>query len=141
MKALNREEDEFAPALTPLIDVVFLLIVFFLVSTTFATPEKGIGVELPTAEEAGLPPERERTVVVTVEKSGLVVMHGRALAGYNELTEALTRAHEANPDVIVVVRGDRRAMHNDIVRVFNAALAVGIEEVSIAVFDTEQPMD
>ena len=52
MKALNRTDDEFVLPLTPLLDVVFLLLVFFLVSTSFVKPEKSIDIKLPTAEQA-----------------------------------------------------------------------------------------
>ena len=138
MKALNRQEEEFALTLTPLLDVVFLLIVFFLVSTSFVRPEKSIDIQLPTADQAEKAPEQERTLVVNVEESGIVVVHGRVLAGHDELVEILDKAHEANADLILVIRGDRHAMHRDIVKVMNAALGVGIGDISIAVFETEQ---
>jgi len=137
MKALTQQEEDFALPLTPLIDVVFLLIVFFLVSTSFVRPEKSIDIQLPISDEAAKAPEEEQTLVVNVQESGLVVVHGRVLAGYDELVETIQKAHRTNPSLIVVIRGDRRTMHRDIVRVMNAALAVGIGEMSIAVFETE----
>lgn len=138
MKALNREEDEFALSLTPLIDVVFLLIVFFLVSTTFVRPEKSIDIDLPTADAAERTVEEDRSVIVNVRESGLMVVQGRVLTGEDELRQVLRDAREGNAGVDVVIRGDREARHKDIVSAMNCALDVGIGEMHIAVFDTKE---
>ncbi len=138
MKALNRTDDEFVIPMTPLLDVVFLLLVFFLVSTSFVKPETSIDIKLPTAEEAAKPSEKQHTIILNVRESGVVVVSGRVLTGYQDLVETLERARKENPDLTVVIRGDRRVFYNDVVRAFNATLAVGIGEMSIAVFETEQ---
>ena len=138
MKALNAEPDEFNLGLTPLIDVVFLLIVFFLVSTSFIKPEKSIEIKLPVADQGVKPPQEERTLVVNVREGGIMVVHGRVLSGYDELVETLDKARQDDPNLIVVIRGDRTALHKHVVRVMNAALSVGIGDMSIAVFDTEE---
>jgi len=137
MKALNREQEEFGVALAPLIDVVFQLLVFFLVSTSFIKPEKSIDIVLPTAEEAQQAPREDSTVVVNVRETGVLVVEGRVLTGYEELVARLESARKANPEVSVVIRGDKKSLHEHIVRVMNAALAVDIGEMSIAVFETE----
>ena len=135
MKALNAEPDEFNLGLTPLIDVVFLLIVFFLVSTSFVKPEKSIAIKLPRADQAEMSAEQEGTLVVNVLETGLLRSQGRILTGYDELVQILRAARDVNPDVLVLVRGDENARHRDIVRVMNAALDAGIGDMSIAVFD------
>ena len=138
MKALNQSpEDEFALPMTPLLDMVFLLLVFFLVSTSFVRPEKSIDIKLPAAEQAAKPSNENQTVVVNVRKTGLLVVDQRVLTGNQDLVETLTRAHKASPDLSVVIYGDRSAAHKHIVKVMNAALEVGIEDMSIAVFATE----
>ena len=138
MKALNRTDDEFTLPLTPLLDVVFLLLVFFLVSTSFIKPEKSIDIKLPTAEQATKPPDEHRTIIINVRESGVAVVEGRVLTGYQDLVQTLERAYKANPNLVVVIRGDRRVFHNEVVRAMNATLAVGIEDMSIAVFETEE---
>ena len=136
MKALNRSDDEFVLPMTPLLDVVFLLLVFFLVSTSFVKRESSIDIKLPTADEATRPIEKQESIIVNVRESGVVVVDGHVL-GHQALRRALEEAHKANPSVTVVIRGDRKVFHNDIVRILNATLAVGIVDMSIAVFDTE----
>ena len=137
MKALNSQEDEYMMSLTPLVDVVFLLLVFFLVSTSFVQREKSIDVKLPVASEAPGTPEPATSLIVNVHENGLFVADGRMMANDAEVAELLREKRRADPDLSVIIRGDRRAVHNDIVRVMNAALAVGINAVSIAVFETE----
>jgi len=137
MKALNRTEEEFGVAMAPLIDVVFLLLVFFLVSTSFVKPEKSIDIVLPIADQAKKAPQEDRTLVVNVRETGVVVVEGRVLTGHDELVGVMEAARKANPDVCVVIRGDKKALHEHVVRVMNAALAVGIGDMSIAVFETE----
>ena len=138
MKALNRQDDEFKMNLTPLLDVVFLLLVFFLVSTSFVKPEKMIDIALPSADQSGSAPERRQTVTVNVQEGGIIVIDGRIIMGQQDLRQTLRSRFEADPEATLVIRGDRRALHNDIVRVMNAAMAAGLQDVmSIAVFETE----
>lgn len=137
MKALNRQDEDFSPPLTPLLDVMFLLLVFFLVSTSFVKPEKSIDIKLPTADQAVQPPKETDTVFVNVKESGVIVVAGRVIAGQQDLEQTFDRARKENSDTVVVIRGDRKVFHNDIVRVMNGALAAGIEDISIAVFDTD----
>jgi biopolymer transport protein ExbD len=137
VKALNQSEDEFALNLTPLIDVVFQLIIFFLVSTTLIRPEKSIDVVLPSSDEARSVPREDSTLVVNVRETGVVVVEGRVLADYDELVGVMRAAYSGNPSVEVQIRGDRRSLHEHVVRVMNAALAVGIQDMAINVFETE----
>ncbi len=138
MKALNEQEDEFTMTLTPLLDVVFLLLVFFLVSTSFVKPEQSIDIDLPSADQAQQTPRDRQIVAVHVKEGGVIVIDGRIITGRQDLKQTLVRQFEANPDAGLVIRGDRSAFHNDIVRVMNAAISAGLKDVmSIAVFDTE----
>ncbi len=142
MKALNRQDDEFRMSLTPLLDVVFLLLVFFLVSTSFVKPDYTIDIDLPSADRAGPSPEDGRFVIVTVKEGGLILIDGRIVTVGHDLARTLERRFEENPQAGLLIRGERRAYHNDIVRVMNAALAAGLQDVmSISVFETESDSD
>jgi biopolymer transport protein ExbD len=136
MKALNDEEGEHEIGLTPLIDVVFLLLVFFLVSTSFVRPEKTIDVKLPRASEGAEGAAKRGTLVVNVMETGMLRAGGRILQGTGELVEILRVAHKQNPELMVIIRGDRNARHMHVVKAMNAALQAGIGKMSIAVFQT-----
>ena len=137
MKALNEEEGEYEIGLTPLIDVAFLLLVFFLVSTSFVRREEQIDVKLPRATESTGSTQESETVVVNVLETGMMQAGGRILQGSTELVDLLKKAHEANPNIKVIIRGDEDARHRYVVRALNAALKAGIGDTSIAVFDTQ----
>ena len=138
MKALNEEEGQYEIGLTPLIDVVFLLLVFFLVSTSFVRPEKSIDVKLPRASESTGNADKKGTLVVNVMETGLLRAGGRILHGTGELVEMLRTARRKNPELVVIIRGDKNARHMHVVKAMNAALQAGIGEMSIAVFETQR---
>ena len=142
MKALNRQEDEFKMTLTPLLDVVFLLLVFFLVSTSFVKPEYAIDIDLPSADQAGPSSVDSSVITVVVKEEGVIIIDGRIITGRQDLAQTLEGRFRDNPDAGLLIRGERRAYHNDIVRVMNAALAAGLKDVmSISVFETETGLD
>ena len=79
-----------ALSLTPLIDVVFLLLVFFLVATRFAQEDRELEVELPTASEARPLTEEPKELFVNIDKDGNYFVSGQRLAA-SEVEVALHR--------------------------------------------------
>lgn len=118
--------------LTPLIDVVFLLLIFFMVSTTF-TDETELRVELPEADTA--PAENQPdTIVLSVNAEGNYALNDRALASRSieNLMEALNIVTEGQTDVALVISADAKASHQSVVRAMDAAGRLGIERLRIA---------
>jgi len=113
--------------LTPLIDVVFLLLIFFMVSTTFKR-ESVLAVELPDAQ--GTPRELAAAeITVRVDASGLVAVNDERLPDgeVGTVAEALERASGER----VVVAADAAARHDAVVRVLDSAGRSGLTEVRI----------
>lgn len=113
--------------LTPLIDVVFLLLIFFMVSTTFKR-ESVLAVELPEAQ--GAPRELAAAeIMVRVGASGIVAVNDERLPDgeVGTVAGALARASGAR----VVVAADAAARHDAVVRVLDAAGRSGLTEVRI----------
>ena len=75
----DNDAEEFVVNLTPLIDVVFLLLIFFMVSTTFLEPEREIEVELPTAESGGEPQEAPDELILNIVKDGGIYYQGEKI--------------------------------------------------------------
>jgi len=124
--------------LTPLIDVVFLLLIFFMVSTTFIR-ETQLRIDLPEASGAAL--ERDDDPVeITVDSRGDYSVNNRLLLN-NELStllralEEVTGGREAAA-VRVIITADAEARHQAVVRAMDAAGKAGMVRVSIA---TRQP--
>ena len=123
-------EDEVALNLTSLIDVVFLLLVFFMVATTFLDPERQLDLDLPRAEsgsEREAPPEE---LVLHVFRDGRVALEGRDVDD-EQLRSALERAARSAPETPVTIRGDARVEHARIVAVMDACALAGLSNLSV----------
>lgn len=118
--------------LTPLIDVVFLLLIFFMVSTTFVR-ETQFKIELP--EASGEPQEIEAGAIeIVINRMGEYSVNGRVLidSAKKTLIRALNEIRDprqASPRV--VIRADANAAHQVVVRAMDAAGKVGLIQISI----------
>lgn len=118
--------------LTPMIDVVFLLVIFFMVATKFTEVERSIDLELPTAAEAGdsLPPDRPS--VVAVREGGQVELDGAPVT-LDELTARLRGETEQQSDKQLVIHGDARASFQHVAAAMAACQQGGVSELSITI--------
>lgn len=131
MKALLTEDDGGGVRMAPLIDVVFLLLVFFLVATTFYEAEKDITIRLAEATEGS---ERESItdlLVINIGESGLIVVNQRHYSA-SELEGLVTEHLAKNPDLATIIRCDRRARHAEFVKVLNLCERAGVRQLSVA---------
>lgn len=122
--------EEFTLNLTSMIDVVFLLLIFFMVATTFLDPEKEIDIDLPKAESGQAPEAVPDELIINVLQDGSLTVSGQPvdLAG---LRSTLERAARKDPKMPVTIRGDRQARHEAIVGVMDACGANGLTNLSI----------
>jgi biopolymer transport protein ExbD len=138
VKFAARRREDAGVDLTPLIDVVFLLLIFFMVSTTFIR-ETQLKIDLP--EASGELQEVDSDVIeITVDRRGDYSVNQRLLV--NRELETLLRAlrevttGEAGAARRVVITADANASHQAVVRAMDAAGRVGLSRVSIT---TRQP--
>ena len=133
MKFQRRRSPDVSVDLTPLIDVVFLLLIFFMVTTTFVR-EGRMGLELPEAQtEVTTQPTEPLRIVVSAD--GDYSVNGRALtdAAVRTLMAALQEASGGDTELPLVITADGRAPHRAVVRVMDAAERIGFGKVSIAI--------
>ncbi len=117
--------------LTPLIDVVFLLLIFFMVSTTF-THESEIKVDLPKASEQVIE-NRKDPIELVIDAEGRFFLNGDLItAQLPGLKIALKRAAGGNEEPSLVIRADANTAHHFVVRAMDAAAQVGLVRMSIA---------
>jgi biopolymer transport protein ExbD len=115
--------------LTPLVDMVFLLLMFFLLTTQFIE-EDGIGVRLPTAAST-MDTEQERITVV-LSSEGDVYLQGRRL----QTADLARRLRDLiGPDTTVILKGDREAQLQQAVSILEQAKLAGAARIVVA---TEQ---
>ena len=125
-------ENEITLEMTPLIDMVFQLLIFFLLTTTFAVnvKEGGIELDLPRAKSTQIP-SMESHVVVAVLKDGRTVVGGQAMTD-DALRKRLEEVHKQNPKTMVVVQADRNVKHWRVVEVMDLAATLGLKRLAIA---------
>ena len=114
--------------LTSLIDIVFLLLVYFLLTTNFIVDE-GIGVKLPQADASK--PLLEKEITVYVKEDGRAFLGDREMA-LNELFETIKKLIHGDPDRLVVIKADRDVVLDKAVRVMDVAKAAGAARLCLA---------
>ena len=138
MKFKRRIQDEPSINLTPLIDVVFLLLIFFMVTTTF-TKETCLQVNLPEAEAETLSTQSERLEIV-VSRDGSLALNGQTLVNgrVETLLRGLALESDGNLDLPVVIVADSQASHQSVVTAIDAIGQAGFARLSIATQRSEQ---
>lgn len=114
--------------LTPLVDCIFLLLIFFMVTTVFSTTP-GLRVDLPKAAESDMPPEKDLNIVIS--KDGEMELNGLPVT-MEDLERALQEAKEMYRSKVLIIKADKRTFHGVVVDVMDAAKGVGIDELAIA---------
>lgn len=133
MKAL-REDENYEIPMTSLIDIVFLLLIFFLVATNFNRRETDHSVVLP-ASEAGVKAEQVPSrLVINIREEGTLVVNG-AITGESELRTMVRDFVGAYPQRPAVIRADARVPYRAVMKVFGICRAGGVRNVDLPVMD------
>ena len=117
--------------LTPMIDIVFLLIIFFMVGTRFSEIEQKFDVELPTAAPMQTLSRQPDPLIVNVARSGEIAINGKQLS-LPEVRSLLVSAREAWADQPVLIRGDGDGTYQAIIDVMNLCHEAEIRRFSLA---------
>lgn len=136
MKFRRQQVEDQGINLTPLIDVVFLLLIFFMVSTTF-TKETHLSVDLPEAvgEQSSELPEQ---IEILINSDGSYSVNGLALVNDKAVTlkSALEKTSEGNNKLPLVITADAKTPHQAVVQAMDVAGQLGFARLSIT---TRQP--
>ncbi len=136
MKFKRQTRDEAKVDLTSLIDVVFILLIFFMVSTTF-TKQSHLTLELPKASGEVASEQVERIEVV-IDRNGQYVVNERPLVNnqLDTLKRAVEKLSNGNTSLPFIITADANAAHQYVVRAMDAAGQLGFVHLSIT---TEKP--
>jgi len=127
--AAKKEKAEERPDLTPMIAVVFQLLIFFMVTAVFAiTP--GLDIKLPEAEEAQAP-EKENLFIV-VDQDGNMKLNHQSVTFANLKDKLQEKRNLLDNTTLIIIQGDERATHGQIVQIMDIARQVGIIDQVIA---------
>ncbi|MCW8855166.1 MAG: biopolymer transporter ExbD [Gammaproteobacteria bacterium] len=129
--------DDIELNLTPLIDVVFLLLIFFMVSTTFDKQAK-LKIVLPEATAAA-EQTNDNAVVIGIDSKGSFFINDRQLVNTQAKTLklALMKIVGDNKDVPLVIRADAKTPHASVVKAMDVAAQLNLTQMSIATLENQ----
>ncbi|QDV76012.1 ExbD/TolR family protein [Botrimarina mediterranea] len=123
--------------MTPMIDVVFLLIIFFLVSSHLARRESRLALDLPTAATGQADDDPSPRLTINVAADGALSLGAEAIDP-TQLTERLRAQSEAEGDALRVrLRSDRAAPYSAVEPALAACAEAGVEDIALAVYGKE----
>ena len=131
------EQDLGVPNMMPLIDVVFLLLIFFLMASRFEQEERELKVALPEVAEAQ-PLAMTQELVVNITPEGKYIVAGQQYSE-EQLAALLAQTRRNNPHQSVLIRGDGRAPWKHGVRVMGLCNRAKIENYRVAALQEESP--
>ncbi len=139
MRFSDKSDEDLQINLTPLIDVVFLLLIFFMVSTTFSK-ESQLRIRLPEATPAEQAQEEKKKVEIQINEQGLYAIQGpgeeisRQLLkhGMDDLLLAIKDVAGGAEELLVIIRADRNTPHEAVIRAMDASRRLGYTEVTFA---------
>jgi len=114
---------------TSLTDIVFLLLIFFLLTSSFVV-QTGVKVDLPQASQ--MPPLIKQDIVVTIAKGGDLVLVNEQKVDRGHLLEALKSRLTLNLDKLVIFKADKEIKIGKLVEMMDTAKLAGAEKVAIA---------
>ncbi len=145
MRFNHRDDEELQINLTPLIDVVFLLLIFFMVSTTFSK-ESQFHIKLPEASNEPTEPQNNLLEIEINSEGDFAVKGPRERAAkrlvnrkIETLTAALKTAAAGDRDLIVVIRADRRTPHEAVVNAMDMSRRLGYLNITFSTRERSAP--
>ena len=120
-----------ALALTSMLDVIFLLLCFFVTASVFSQWESEIYIQLPAAATAEQPSRLPGEIIVNLAKNGEVTVNGKMLA-LSDLESRLARISKFYPGQPVIIRADRDVKYESLVKVIDTCRAADVWNFSLA---------
>ncbi|MEE9549373.1 MAG: biopolymer transporter ExbD [Candidatus Binatia bacterium] len=131
MQFLKEAEEEVGIGLISLIDVIFLLLIFFMVTTTLIDPSKRLDIQLPEAKAAA-PDTKSIPVTIELGPRGKILLNGKRV-NLKTLESRLKALGGGSQKKTAIIRADRRLDYGQVVRVLGICRASGFFDLGIAV--------
>jgi biopolymer transport protein ExbD len=128
--------DRPAIQMTPLIDMVFLTLIFFMSAFVFYELENELDISVPPAEESHEIQRSPGEIIINIRKDGTIVVNQRKL-GFDELKTLLARVAAMYKGQPVIIRGDNDTKHKYVIKVLDICAASNIWNISFATMKEE----
>ena len=135
MRFRKTTEEEGGFQMTPMIDIVFQLLIFFMVATTFSTLQSEKDVKLPVADHSQAKENTHNELVVNVRKDGTIVLNQIAYDP-DSLVDVLIEGKKFGTPSLVI-RADKDVPHREVLSVLRACAQANIWDISFATYKEE----
>ena len=129
MRPINEAEDTFEINLLPMIDVIFSILAFFIISTLFLTRSQGLPVDLPSAQTSE--PKQSVQLNITIEPDGKMFLDRQPIE-LDSLKAALTEKIKPDSESVVIINADEKVEHGTVVKVMDRLRQVPGAKMAIA---------
>ena len=116
--------------ISSLLDVMFILIIFFMATTTFRQEERDVEVNLPEVADGQTLSAAPKVVVINVRQDG-TYLFGDTASTLPQIEESVAKALRVDPDQRVLIRGDAKALHGDVAKAAASCRRIGVKEAHI----------
>ena len=127
----NNEDEESSVDITPMLDVVFIMLIFFIVTATFVK-ESGIDVDKPSAATAIV--QEKASILVAIDADNQVWINRRQV-DLRSVRSIIERLHAENPKGTVVIQADKESINDTLIQVMDAARRAGVYDIALATSD------
>ncbi|MFZ9920850.1 MAG: ExbD/TolR family protein [Terrimicrobiaceae bacterium] len=134
MKLAKKQEDEIGFQLAPMIDMTFLLLIFFMVTTKISKEQVKVDIKLPTAANATIPSDLSNRDIISIDGDGVYYI-GQRKSDKKELTAYLKERFKVTPPLRIYVRADKNTPGKQIKELMRIASEAGAVNV---IFGTYQ---
>lgn len=131
LSSIQQEPDDSGVDITPMLDVVFIMLIFFIVTATFIK-ESGIEVDKPDAATAEV--QEKASILVAIDASDQVWINRRPV-DIRSVRSIIERLHAENPKGTVVIQADRQSRNDMLVQVMDASRRAGVFNIAMATDD------
>jgi biopolymer transport protein ExbD len=128
----NQDEEESSVDITPMLDVVFIMLIFFIVTATFVK-ESGIDVDKPAAATAVV--QEKASILVAIDADNNIWINRRQV-DQRSVRSIIERLHAENPKGTVVIQADKESKNDTLVQVMDASRRAGVYNIALAAHDS-----
>lgn len=129
MRPINEPEEQFEINILPMIDVIFSILAFFIISSLFLTRSQGLPVDLPSAQTSE--PKQSVQLNITIEADGKMYLDKQPIK-LEVLKDALTEKIQPNSESVVIINADEKVQHGTVVKVMDRLRQVPGAKMAIA---------
>ncbi len=134
MRFRKDEEENFGMEMTPMIDVVFLLLIFFMVSTVFVDFDRQMDLTLPSSKSANLD-ESPKALEIEMTADKQIFFNGKKVT-LDSLEKALGKAKSKSSEgakITALIRADKNLPYGNVIKVMGVLQSAGVPDISVAV--------